>query len=134
MKELARQLRSNNIAFQLESNGAITYASVDGSKVEGLHVRVMNRLNGNAVRFEPNEVNIYLRKLLDERKVEYEIETREKGEWTRWFPENDAQEQEVQELVRQFSFRDTTDGKCKAGNATSNNALNKDAAKERRAC
>lgn len=133
MAALARVLRSNNIPFKIESNGAITYSGADARKVDALQATAMNHLEGVATRYESVEMNTYLRKALEERGMEYSVEKRDDGEWTRWFPDSDKQEKEVRELAQQLASRDSA-GKCKLNDEPSNNALNKDAAKERRAC
>ena len=133
MAALARVLRSNNVPFRLERNGALTYSGADAPKVDALQAMAMNHLEGIATRYESAEMNVYLRKVLNEHGMEYTVEKRDDGEWTRWFPDSDKQEEEVRELVRQLASRDSA-GKCKLKGEPSNNALNDDTAKERLAC
>jgi hypothetical protein len=139
MEELEAALGREGIPFRRDADGFIRYEGKHQEAVERIRSEVERNLSGGiAVKYEDKESRNYLKSLLSSRGMKYRVESRNDGEWIRWYPTSDSQKEEIQMMVVQHNFdmqRQKMPSNCNAEKTPSNTSLNKDAAqKARRAC
>jgi hypothetical protein len=131
MKELERDLTEAGVPFRRDQDGFMRYDAANDEVVRNLRAEVDRKLRGGlAVKYEDEGSRKFLKQLLASQGMEYMIEHREDGEWIRWYPENDAQEKEIEMKVVEHNFdiqRKKRASGCEPQETPSNNSLNKDA-------
>ena len=105
MTELKAALEASGIRFVEDPDGFIRYQSEDEAAVRRIRAEVDGAIRGGvAVRFEDEASREYLKQLLKEKDMQYRVETRENGEWIRWYPESEAQREEIEMRVAERDF------------------------------
>ena len=105
MTELKAALEASGIRFVEDPDGFIRYQSEDEAAVRRIRAEVDKAISGGvATRFEDEASREYLKQLLTEKGMQYRVETLENEEWIRWYPESDAQRDEVAMRVVQRRF------------------------------
>lgn len=137
MEELKTVLKTSDIPYQEDKDGFIRYQSVHERSVNLIRKKVEKNISGgNAVKFEDKESREFLKGLLSARGMKYRVESREDGEWIRWYPVSESQRREIEMMVVERSFnlqRQNADSQCKGELSPSNKSLNQDARKHRAA-
>lgn len=132
MKELERELTEAGIPFRRDQNGFLRYGSESEEVVQTLRAEVERKLSGGiAVKYEDEDSRKYLKQLLTSQGMDYRVEHREDGEWIRWYPENDAQEKEIEMKVVAHNFdiqRKKRASECEPQETPSGDSLSKGAA------
>ncbi len=138
MEELEAELKKEGIPFHRDSDGFLTYNAQSEDIVRRLIAEVERKLNGGiAVKYDDKISRDFMKQLLTSKGLEFRIENRIDGEWIRWYPENEAQKNEIEMKVVEHYFaiqRQRQSSECEPRVSPSNNSLNKDAAHARRTC
>ncbi len=134
MQELRVALKEAAIAYREDEEGFITYQKKDEAAVERIIKRADQELSGGvAVKYEDTETTQYLRDLLTSMGMKYRVEKRADGEWTRWYPQSEAQGREVHRKVVEHSFelkKQKLSTKCKEASLASRKSADKHVAEK----
>ena len=124
MSELEREMTEAGIPFSRGQDGFLRYDAENEDAVRNLRAEVERRLNGGtAVRYEDEGSRKFLKELLRSQGLEFRVESRDDGEWIRWYPENEAQKEEIEMKVVEHYFdtqRKSLGSDCKSQESPSN--------------
>jgi hypothetical protein len=139
MSEVKAALTKSGVPFQEAKDGTIRYQGKYREAVTRIRDEVEKKISGGlAVKYKDKESREYLIGLLSSRGMKYRVETREDGEWIRWYPQSETQAEEIGMKVVQHNFdlqHEKARLRCMQEKSPSNKSLNKDAAQRaRRAC
>ena len=105
MTELKATLEASGIRFVEDPDGFIRYRSENEAAVRRTRAEVDRAIRGGvAVRFEDEASRECLKHLLTDKGMKYRVEMRENGECIRWYPESEAQREEIEMRVVERHF------------------------------
>lgn len=112
MKELQSSLAKAGIPFHVDAKGFIIFDKKHSQLVERIDEELQQKTSTSvSTKYEEAETTEYLKSVLTAMGIPYTVESKPDGQWVRWSPSNEAQEQEVQNRVSQHVFRSQHCGK-----------------------
>ena len=135
MAHLKEQLTKSSIEFTEEEKGFIRYSPKYNEKVDALIEKVKHlRASRSSFKVESGEALDYVTHLMDEKGYEYRLVKEDEETWLEWHPKDEAQKQEIMLKYVEFQFNKRRAKQNCDEKAPYNQAINKDAAKNRGAC